>query len=325
LVDQALLEFVAGKLDVPHDIAHRALLNGTKNDISVAYYILLDSRRQKAPAKIQASPPRELTPQEPKIVSPKSEASTPEGGRKLVASPVMESLVSQKIVVEKQARESYNEPTPKSLTNSPSILTSMLSSTPSQGFWGAASFNRQPGSLGSPAKPTLLGGEPDKLPGQVSDPIGIPKQVGERVGDSPISYPNCCSPASGGYMDGPKSSQGSQNSTHPEQPIPEQLVHNNWRLGLFTELLSNQAMQQIYSVLRSLDFTWKVHSPYHILSKSKGSETEPPISIGIQLYRMHERHDKGYLVDISILGDDVFPCIDKVHQLYSRINSKIGA
>ena len=102
LVDQALLEFVAGKLDVPHDIAHRALLNGTKNDISVAYYILLDSRRQKAPAKIQASPPRELTPQEPKIVSPKSEASTPEGGRKLVASPVMESLVSQKIVVEKQ-------------------------------------------------------------------------------------------------------------------------------------------------------------------------------------------------------------------------------
>ena len=80
LVDQELLESVVCKLDVPHDIAHRALLKATNNDISVAYWVLLDSRRQKAPTKVQASPPREVTPQETKIVSPKSEASTPMAG-----------------------------------------------------------------------------------------------------------------------------------------------------------------------------------------------------------------------------------------------------
>jgi len=107
----------------------------------------------------------------------------------------------------------------------------------------------------------------------------------------------------------------------------------NWRLGLFTEMLSNQAMGQIYQVLKSSGFEWKVKTPYHIITKKiaegktdKQTDTgHPPTRIGIQLYRMHERHDKGYLVDIVIHCDLVFPAIDDVYELYTKINAKIGA
>ena len=79
-------------------------------------------------------------------------------------------------------------------------------------------------------------------------------------------------------------------------------LNMNWRLGLFTEMLSNQAMGLIYQVLKSSGFEWKVKTPYHIITKKIVEEKtdeqmdaeHPPTRIGIQLYRMHDRHDKGY-------------------------------
>ncbi len=85
--DEALLQFVAQKLDVPEDIARRALLNGTKNDISVAYFILLDNRR------LRGSRP----PSSPLVESPVIPMTPPPHDNHqphLVPSPMMESLMT---------------------------------------------------------------------------------------------------------------------------------------------------------------------------------------------------------------------------------------
>ena len=115
IIDESLLEFVATKMDIPAEIARVALLNGTKNDISVAYHILLDSRQKKSGVRIPRSPlpPRNNTTGciDTAVAknSPPGTSTMPHVASsqvmqqpKLVPSPMMESLLSQKRALEKQ-------------------------------------------------------------------------------------------------------------------------------------------------------------------------------------------------------------------------------
>lgn len=40
--------------------------------------------------------------------------------------------------------------------------------------------------------------------------------------------------------------------------------------------------------------------------------------MGVQLYRMADQHDRGYLVDLNIMTGSVPRCVDVLSQLYAR-------
>ncbi|CCW67317.1 unnamed protein product [Phytomonas sp. Hart1] len=107
------------------------------------------------------------------------------------------------------------------------------------------------------------------------------------------------------------------------------LVENNcgWRVGLMTDWTAAEALQSIYGVLRSYGMEWKVVSPFHLVVRTTPQtwqvihhretgahpasektaltkhtdEGEKRVILGIYLFRIHERHDKGFVVDFSIL------------------------
>jgi len=244
-------------------------------------------------------------------------------------------MTASHAALEKQARESYNEPS-SLLGHSPhpALLGSILSTTP-----GNFSFAKDP-----------LG------PLRVSEPIGIPRAAHVDVGCSPMSFPSfrdgigmppspaasqlaaamaahrtAAAPSSSSYRPAAGSLTAASNSgdslTPDSAPVA---VHQNWRLGLFTEVASNAAMREVYDALRLQGFEWKVHTPYHLIAKlvvAAAGAVDPPVDVclGVQLYRMQERHDKGYLVDLYILGDAVLQAADHIHRLYLHLTMKIGA
>eukprot|EP00668_Euglena_longa_P022024 GGOE01027405.1.p1 GENE.GGOE01027405.1~~GGOE01027405.1.p1 ORF type:complete len:599 (-),score=109.34 GGOE01027405.1:617-2389(-) len=302
--DEELLKFVAKRLDVPEDIARRALLNGTKNDISIAYYILLDNRRESRRMK-----PSLCVETEPAKVC-FSPVQHPENIPKLAPSLVMETMMlpcsqdTRKIL--EKARETYNERS--SFSHSPSLLGSILSLTPTNRSFGG-SLKEHTGSL------------------RVSEPIGIPQPNQVEVGCSPMSFSS--GKGSGAAGSSPAISHlAAAMEMHRANILNESEppVHQNWRLGLFTELHSNSVMQEVYKVLQSLSFTWKVHSSFHLIARQKCvKDDDAVVAIGVQLYRMQERHDRGYLVDLYVHSDLILPAVDQIHRLYMILTDVIGA
>lgn len=329
-IEPDLLLLVAGQMDIPYTVAHSAITRGIKDNINAAYELLLKAskrRRSRAlhigsgaavldsAAVASSAPPSSGT--YPTLESGSHRRISCPNAMKLRPSPVMLNFMADCSL---QARESYNEPS--LMAQSPSLLGSFLSASLGGSFGESSSLKDRMTAL--------------RLCSQASAPMGIPEDTVGIHSASPMSFSSDReelslpppSPGSGTLSAVIAQHQAAQRS-HCESAesfnefTPD--VHQNWRLGLFTELPSNSAMREIYRVLRSLGCQWRVEQPYNILVSCKVPAGQAPVYIGIQLYRMQERHDRGYLVDFSILSDTILPAVDWAHHLYLLVNARLGA
>eukprot|EP00668_Euglena_longa_P005737 GGOE01006772.1.p1 GENE.GGOE01006772.1~~GGOE01006772.1.p1 ORF type:complete len:609 (+),score=149.25 GGOE01006772.1:95-1921(+) len=315
-IDPHLLHIVAQQMDVPYNVAYETITKGTRNNLYNAYELLLKASQQKrgralsmgathasnAPVLPVASSAPSSTGLYRRQSSPQRVTDSP-ANLKLRPSPIMVTYMLPGPV---PARETYNERS--SFSHSPSLLGSILSLTPTNRSFGG-SLKEHTGSL------------------RVSEPIGIPQPNQVEVGCSPMSFSS--GKGSGAAGSSPAISHlAAAMEMHRANILNESEppVHQNWRLGLFTELHSNSVMQEVYKVLQSLSFTWKVHSSFHLIARQKCvKDDDAVVAIGVQLYRMQERHDRGYLVDLYVHSDLILPAVDQIHRLYMILTDVIGA
>jgi 5'-AMP-activated protein kinase catalytic alpha subunit len=307
-VCQDILGYVATKMDIPFEIAMRSMRSGQKTDLSVAYYILLHNRKG---LQIQQEPPRR----------PLDLMSSGSGGSpsKLQPSPVMSMLLSGKWAdknTEDFTRLAYNQPPTPATANASFSSNLMATSFPVT----AADFGAS-GCLPSSSLPDRR-----DFPGSWADGTGA---------SQPYPIPGRANMASPPY--GPQETPLSLMSSclgsghplgAPSLGLERQVVqpHDNWRLGLFAPLHSGALMGHIYAVLKGHRLRWRAVAPFHLCCQPTDPHPHASgVTIGIQLYRMADQHDRGYLVDLTILAGPVPRCVDAIAVLYATLMARLEA
>jgi serine/threonine protein kinase len=129
---------------------------------------------------------------------------------------------------------------------------------------------------------------------------------------------------------------GSQQSQHRNLPgsvmpldfqySPEEMSyfsqhHYGWRLGCMTDLSSQQVMSEVYTVLVAMNMEWRVKVSFSILCRVIGTE-EPTVNVAV--YRLHDRHDRGFLVDFNIVGCPTMHGMEVAGEIATRLAKRIG-
>lgn len=95
-----------------------------------------------------------------------------------------------------------------------------------------------------------------------------------------------------------------------------------WRVGLMSDLRGPAAINVIYGILKELKFEWKVAAPFRLIIRKASREDN--IVLALYMFRMQEKHEKGNIVDISVLRGNAFRALDVVLQLVDKLNRQIG-
>ncbi|KAG8348575.1 putative serine/threonine protein kinase [Trypanosoma vivax] len=137
----------------------------------------------------------------------------------------------------------------------------------------------------------------------------------------------------------------------------EFIVKNNvgWRIGLMTSLNANVSMSIIYSTLRSFEMEWKVIAPFRLHVRTTAVSWErlssvsargaaenkyesnqqalttspsrankvPRVVLAIHLFRIHEKRERGYLVDFSIVHGSLLG-LDVLLRLSTALLQRMG-
>ncbi|KAH9599074.1 Protein kinase domain [Trypanosoma melophagium] len=136
------------------------------------------------------------------------------------------------------------------------------------------------------------------------------------------------------------------------------IVRNNvgWRIGLMSDFNAATSLSVIYSTLSSLAMEWKVLAPFRLLVRttpdtwakigapptkpptplslepfdladgnSGDSNTTPPprVVLALYLFRIHESHHTGYLVDFSVVHGSLL-ALDVVLRLSAILVQRMG-
>eukprot|EP00123_Amoebidium_parasiticum_P006478 comp17419_c0_seq1/m.16801 comp17419_c0_seq1/g.16801 ORF comp17419_c0_seq1/g.16801 comp17419_c0_seq1/m.16801 type:complete len:520 (-) comp17419_c0_seq1:238-1797(-) len=75
---------------------------------------------------------------------------------------------------------------------------------------------------------------------------------------------------------------------------------SRWHLGIRSRSQPYEVMSEVYRAMRSLNFEWKVINPYHVNARMTHPETGRVMKVGLQLYKVDERH---YLLDFKNLAN----------------------
>uniref|UniRef100_A0A7S1IWQ6 Protein kinase domain-containing protein n=1 Tax=Eutreptiella gymnastica TaxID=73025 RepID=A0A7S1IWQ6_9EUGL len=321
--DNAAINYVVRKTGIPRDICEKVLKFGVKSDISAAYYTLLDQQkrardRNKTRAalidkELHAPRPEEEEPdtkeQEPKEAAKeeakaeaKSEKTTPKKaapkdgecpGRKvgkgkvvqqkemLQSARMIESLVVGNRSLEKVTRQRYNRPC--AVTAQPLMLHRMIESI-------------CPG-LGMPPRQDST----ERL-GLTRTGSGKFADAGDKISSSNASVVN-------------KRRTAKIAMSNDTLNAEAGLAHRNWRLGVFTQSKSTIAMAKIYATLKELRLRWKVINPFQLHCRRWGGTVD---ILCISMYRVCVG-DVAFLVDLSILNDQMFEALDLIHSLYIKL------
>lgn len=112
----------------------------------------------------------------------------------------------------------------------------------------------------------------------------------------------------------------------------ERLILSNnlgWRIGLMTDFGLKKIEDVIYRALKFLDLEWKKVAPYRLLVRTTSrtwtkinprDKNAAPVSVMFDLYlfRMHEKHDDGYLVDFGVVKGSLV-ALDIILHLSTRL------
>ncbi|KEG11751.1 serine/threonine protein kinase [Trypanosoma grayi] len=145
------------------------------------------------------------------------------------------------------------------------------------------------------------------------------------------------------------------------QEEEEFIVKHNvgWRVGLMSDFNAATSLSVIYSILVSFSMEWKVLAPFSLLIRTTPStwskiglsvtksltplslavsevpdngaasegageaEVPPRVILVLYLFRIHEKHDKGYLVDFSVVRGS-FLALDVVLRLSAALIQRMG-
>lgn len=83
-------------------------------------------------------------------------------------------------------------------------------------------------------------------------------------------------------------------------------------------------MNEIYDVAEARGLVWKVLAPFHLCVRHRDHVAGKGVRLGVRMYRMADRHDRGYLIDLTMLDGPVLPCLDLAAELYDALRLKLG-
>ncbi|EPY32598.1 5'-AMP-activated protein kinase, catalytic alpha subunit [Angomonas deanei] len=135
----------------------------------------------------------------------------------------------------------------------------------------------------------------------------------------------------------------------------EFIVHNNvgWRVGVMTDLHGEKVLRALYGVMKEFNMEWKVLAPFRLAVRttpetwnvmeelSRGPKQTPlssasndddgeeyvkptsRVRFNVHVLRIHERHEKGYIVDFSIVQNTILG-FDILLHLTDKLLRQIG-
>eukprot|EP01063_Lacrimia_lanifica_P036539 TRINITY_DN7286_c0_g2_i1.p1 TRINITY_DN7286_c0_g2~~TRINITY_DN7286_c0_g2_i1.p1 ORF type:complete len:663 (+),score=227.64 TRINITY_DN7286_c0_g2_i1:77-1990(+) len=327
-LDDKLLEQVAAMLEVNKATVRQVVETGqanqasqTERDMLLAYHILSDAKKRKRLTEdlVAASgggggEQRSATVPisgggaggsvgtasslSPSNVSTAAEGLLAPGQPQLTPSPVIDILIQRSA---RDMKMKYNRSKflyPSSLPSN-SLQGGLASSLPQshKSFMTAAPYSG-PASYGTPG-----GFAPSPTMHTMSSSVQGDGMVHSFEGDDGgggVSLPNA-------------PSGGDEEVTDSLEFLAQQ--DSGWRLGLMSARGSADVMNAIYDVLAERRMVWKVQNPYHLSVKSVDWK-QGDIKIGIRLYRIHDSHDKGFLLDLSRIDGNILPTMDLINELY---------
>lgn len=104
------------------------------------------------------------------------------------------------------------------------------------------------------------------------------------------------------------------------------ILQNNfgWRVGLMTNFRGPAAMDVLYDVLKGLGFEWKMAAQFRLLLRQVGAPKTGGIVLSLYLFRIQERHDKGSILDLSVVRGNTFEALDLILAVVEKIHERIG-
>jgi 5'-AMP-activated protein kinase catalytic alpha subunit len=95
-----------------------------------------------------------------------------------------------------------------------------------------------------------------------------------------------------------------------------------WRVGLMSDQKSAICMLNIYEVLRSMGMEWKSPAQFRILARF--IDRRGDVVLSLHLFRIQEKHDKGFVVDCGVVRGNALFALDAVLELSTKLCEKIG-
>uniref|UniRef100_A0A5S6QEU6 non-specific serine/threonine protein kinase n=1 Tax=Trichuris muris TaxID=70415 RepID=A0A5S6QEU6_TRIMR len=91
-----------------------------------------------------------------------------------------------------------------------------------------------------------------------------------------------------------------------------------WHLGIRSQSRAEDIMYEVFRAMKSLNFEWKILTPYHVIVRSRNNTVTPKMSL--QLYEVDQR---SYLLDFKSLADDMYdsPTLEQQSSLNLSENS----
>jgi 5'-AMP-activated protein kinase catalytic alpha subunit len=110
------------------------------------------------------------------------------------------------------------------------------------------------------------------------------------------------------------------------------ILQNNigWRIGIMTNYRSTVVMNEIYYILVSMGLQWKALKPFHLAVRAvPGKDSNVPgpyagIVVTIALFRIQEKHDKGFIIDLTLARGSVIAGMDLIEDITERIKDRLG-
>lgn len=114
----------------------------------------------------------------------------------------------------------------------------------------------------------------------------------------------------------------------PQEEAFTLMNNSGWRVGLMTDMRGPVAMSAIYDVLRQMDLEWKVAAQFRILVRRRkyaivNAHDEGPV-IALYLFRIQEKHEKGYVVDFGVVKGNALVAMDLILEVGERIHRRVG-
>eukprot|EP01064_Diplonema_japonicum_P019188 TRINITY_DN2788_c0_g2_i2.p1 TRINITY_DN2788_c0_g2~~TRINITY_DN2788_c0_g2_i2.p1 ORF type:complete len:626 (+),score=75.62 TRINITY_DN2788_c0_g2_i2:59-1936(+) len=319
-IDMEIVKQVCIKLDITQDVVINVVENGddpsvADYDVSLAYNILLDTKKRKE-LEILAEVGTDEPPSSPNgtveaAPSASTGTSTP-AMNSLTSSPVIDILTQLSAIHTKTRYNKSKFVVPSSLPSSVSLSKTPMSSSPPFKSYIQRSLG---GAIHSAAK---------SAPGFMGSPTEAEPYSAQNGGDDSMIFPlddATVGSASGGTL--PPQESSSQDNTDSLDGAGFLAYHGcGWRLGLMSEKKSADVLTAIYDILVEKQLVWKVISPYHL--SVRGIKHKPgDFKIGIRLYRMHDRHDKGFLIDLTRIDGNTLPTMDIISELYDLFQVRV--
>ncbi|KAF8381584.1 hypothetical protein PRIPAC_70726 [Pristionchus pacificus] len=82
------------------------------------------------------------------------------------------------------------------------------------------------------------------------------------------------------------------------------MARAKWHLGIRSQSRPADVMLHVFSVMKSLDFEWKILNPYHVVVRKRpDNPASEPTKMSLQLYSL-SADQRSYLLDFKSLDDD---------------------